>query len=117
MGVDSVASLRAVIDLIVHYKVHRIPIVDSDGELQSVLSQSQVAQYLVQYMDLFDWTKKTVDELKLGYRQVVVVPNNMVTKDAFKVMRDTGVSGVGVVDGNQKLVGVLSTSDLRYVGL
>jgi len=116
MGVDSVASLQAVIDLIVHYKVHRIPIVDSDGELQAVLSQSRVAQYLVQYLDLFDWTNKTVDELKLGYRQVVVVPNSMVTKDAFKVMRDTSVSGVGVVDDAQKLVGVLSTSDLRHVG-
>jgi len=116
MGVDPSASLQAIIDLLIHYKVHRIPIIDSGGELTSVLSQSRIVQYLVQYIDLFDCASKTVAELKLGYRQVVVVSNQMATKDAFTTMRDAGISGVGVVDASQKLVGAISTSDLRYIG-
>jgi len=116
MGVDPSASLQAIVDFLLHYKVHRIPIIDAEGELTSVLSQSNVVSYLVQYIDLFDWAKKTVGELNLGYRQVVVVSNLMITKDAFKVMRDSRVSGVGVVNESQRLVGVLSVSDMRHVG-
>jgi len=115
MGVDSAASVQAVIDLLIHYKVHRIPIIDSSGELVMVLSQSRVVQYLIQYIDLFDWASKTVGHFSLGYRQVVVVPSTMVTKEAFGVMSDSGVSGVGVVNTAQRLVGVLYTSDLRHI--
>jgi len=116
MGVDSSASLQATVNFLLHHKVHRIPIIDGDGELASVLSQSRVVSYLARYIDLFDWAKKTVGELKLGYRQVVVVSNMMVTKDAFKTMRDAGVSGVGVVNEANRIVGVLSVSDMRHVG-
>jgi len=116
-GVDPSAPLQSIIDLLVHYKLHRIPVIDGEGSLVTVLSQSRVVQYLVQYMGLFAWGAKTVGEIQLGYRDVICVSSSMVTKDAFKVMRDARVSGVGVVDDNtKKLVGVLSTSDIRHVG-
>jgi len=115
-GVDSGASLQAVVDLLNHYKIHRIPVIDSTGELHTILSQSRVVQYLAQYIDMFTFAQETVEQHKLGYRDsVVVVSTESVAKDAFEVMRDKGVSGVGVVDENQKLVSAVSTSDLRAV--
>jgi len=116
-GVEPSAPLQAVIDLLVHFKLHRIPVIDGSGHLITVLSQSRIVKYLSLYMQLFEWSKQTVRDLKLGYRDVIVVPSDTVTKDTFKVMRDSGVSGIGIIDPlTKKLVGQISTSDIRHVG-
>lgn len=115
-GVDAKAPLQAVVDLLNQYKVHRIPVIDSTGELYTILSQSRVVQYLANYIELFPFASDTVGNRKLGYRDdVVVVPKDSLAKDAFEVMCAKGVSGVGIVDDNNQLIGTVSTSDLRGV--
>jgi len=114
-GVESKANLRAVIDLLNHYEVHRIPVITATGELVTVLSQSRVVQYITPRILLFECAIETVGNIKLGYRDVFSVTPDSIVKDAFELMRDKGVSGVGVISEG-KLVESISVSDLRHVG-
>lgn len=114
--IDESAPLGAVISLISEWDVHRVPIIDAGGELVSLLSQSRVTAYLSQHLMKFDVSKKTVGELKLGLRNVISVKESDLTVSAFNAMRKNRISGVGVVNADGVLVGVLSVTDLRSVG-
>jgi len=56
-----------------------------------------------------------VQEVKVGFREVITVPANVLTSAAFAVMHSKAVSGIGIIEDG-KLVGVLSASDIRHVG-
>jgi len=116
-AIDSSAPLQSAIHLICTWKVHRVPLVDINGNLQHVFSQSYLVKYLAKFIQLFPFVSQTVSDLKLGYKyKVIPVTATSLVKDAFNVMRDNKISGVGVVDDSNNLVGALSTSDLRAIG-
>jgi len=116
-AIDSSAPLQSAIHLVCTWKVHRVPLVDINGNLQHVVSQSYLVKYLAKFVQLFPFVGQTVSDLKLGYKdKVISVTASSLVKDAFNVMRDNNVSGVGVVDDSNNLVGALSVSDLRSIG-
>jgi len=114
---DTSGTLQAAVNLICHWKVHRVPLVDINGTLQHIFSQSYLVKVLSKFIQLFPFVNKTVADLALGIKEhVITVPKSSLVKDAFEVMRDKNISGVGVLDKTGKLVGVLSVSDLRLIG-
>jgi len=115
MAVEMDASLKAAIFFITSNKLHRIPIINGSGELITVLSQSRIVNYLTNYIDLFGFNVQTVEELQLGYKDVITIREDVLVKDAFTIMRSKEVSGLGVVNVEGHLVGTLSVSDLRDV--
>jgi len=116
-AIDSSASLQSAIHLICHWKVHRVPLVDITGTLQHIFSQSHLVKHLAKFIQLFPFVSETVSSLHLGYKDTIIsVSANSLVKDAFSVMRDNNVSGVGVLDDYGHLTGTLSVSDLRHIG-
>jgi hypothetical protein len=57
----------------VQHKVHRIPIIDSEGNLVTIITQSQLVRELYKNLSKFDISFKTVEELKLGYKEVLSI--------------------------------------------
>jgi CBS domain-containing protein len=55
--------------------------------------------------------------LLLGHKDVITIGVNGRAIDAFKIMTDRGVSAVGVVDEEGKLVGNISVRDIRVPAL
>jgi CBS domain-containing protein len=114
---DTSGTLQAAVNLICHWNAHRVPLVDISGSLQHIFSQSYIAKALSKYIQLFPFVNKTITELNLGFKDnIITVRDNSIVKDAFELMRKSDISGVGVVDENHHLVGVLSVSDLREIG-
>jgi CBS domain-containing protein len=114
---DTSGTLQAAVNLICHWKAHRVPLVDISGSLQHVFSQSYIAKALSKYIQLFPFVNKTITELNLGFKDnIITVLDNSIVKDALELMRKSDISGVGVVDAQNHLVGVLSVSDLREIG-
>jgi len=59
---------------------------------------------------------KTVQELKLGLRHVHTVTNGTQALQAFKILIRESVSGVAIVDDDNKVIGNISASDLKLIG-
>jgi len=114
--VEDDTPLGNAITMMTEGEVHRIPILDGDGELVSLLSQSRIVEYLAKNLMKFPSSLKTLAELKLGVGSVVSVQERDLTVAAFEAMRKNAISGVGVVNEVGALIGVLSVTDLRSVG-
>eukprot|EP01125_Pyxidicula_operculata_P020712 TRINITY_DN772_c0_g1_i1.p1 TRINITY_DN772_c0_g1~~TRINITY_DN772_c0_g1_i1.p1 ORF type:complete len:330 (+),score=79.13 TRINITY_DN772_c0_g1_i1:132-1121(+) len=114
--VENSAPLNSAIDLMLQYHVRRVPIINSEGDLVSILTQSRLLQHLAEEVQKFSFCQSSVEELKLGYKTVTSVTSDTPVKDAYEMMLSQNISGVAVVDSNGKLVGSLSVTDLRVVG-
>jgi len=100
----------------VQHKVHRIPIINIEGELISVITQSHLVRELYKNFSKFDIASQTVQDLKLGYKEVLSIRSDAKAIEGFNTIYEKKVSGLAVVDGTGKLVGNLSATDMRNVG-
>jgi len=115
--VDEKMPISAALDRMVLWKVHRVPVIDSSGELLTLITQSQIVSFIGRYTSqLGELAKKTVGEMKLGLCEVLSVPLDAIAVDAFKIIHSKGVSAVAVVDKNNEIVGNISATDLKLIG-
>jgi len=115
--VEQTAPLLAAILKMARSGIHRIPVIDSEGELVTVVTQSHVVKFLFHNMYLFGGLANiTVDDIHMFHAPVVSVTTDQKGIDAFKLMNEKRVSAVAVVDNNGVLVGNISVSDLKLIG-
>ena len=102
--------------------VHRIAIFDTNGEITRVVSMSDAVRYLASRADhLGGLAEMNLRRLGLVGRAseieggLVVVPPTTPAIEAFALMREKRVSGVGVLDDREGLIANLSASDLRCI--
>jgi CBS domain-containing protein len=117
MLVGEDAPLQAAINQL--QTVHRVAVIDSAGNLVSVLSQSRVARWLAQHDSewvMGDIAGMSVEQFKLGYCDVVTVSRHEKTVNAFLRMHRDDLSGVGVVDDDDTMIGNISISDIKDIG-
>lgn len=116
-AVESTAPVHVALKKMTHKGLHRIPVVDSAGHLQFIMTQSCVMAFISKNLGLFPGFQKTVGELKLGYKtQIVAARRTQTAGSAFVSMVSHKVSGLAVVDEKNKLVGNISATDLRSIG-
>jgi len=58
---------------------------------------------------------KTVEELGLGTKEVLSITNDKKVIEAFQQMIEKRVSGLGVIDGENHLIGQISSSDIKEI--
>jgi len=117
LPVESMAPLQAAIMKMVKWKVHRIPVIDSEGQLMTLITQSQVLKFLYQNMSKFgDLPYSSVGSLNMVHSPVITISLDAKVIEAFKTMQAQRVSAVAVVDSEGKLVGNISVSDLKLIG-
>jgi CBS domain-containing protein len=111
------ATLREALHVLVDLGIHRLVLKSSEnGELVSILSQSQVVQVMYPHAKDFAFSSKTVGELQLGYRHTGTVSTDVATKEAFKKLHAARFDGLAVTDEKDALVGNISISDLSLIG-
>jgi len=117
LPVEAMAPLLTAITKMVKWRVHRIPVIDSEGELQTVITQSHIVKFLYQNMYMFGTLPiQTVGDLKMFHAPVITISTEKKGFEAFKTMHDHRVSAVAVVDNDGKLIGNISVSDLKTIG-
>lgn len=115
--VDQRAPVTSAIDMMVNWRVHRVPVVDTSGELITIVTQSHVARLIYKWIARFEQlADSTVEQLKLGYADVITVREDEEAIAAFRLIHERGVSAVGVVNAEGRLVGNVSASDLKAIG-
>ncbi len=119
---ESTSVLTAIRDLFLQRSggdakvAHRLALFNSQGEVTSIISQMDVARWLVtQEEHVGAAGSKTIEELGLltGKPPVVSVSPHQPTLMAYDLMAQTGVSGAPVITDDGELIANLSISDLR----
>jgi len=113
--IEEHTPLQTAMELMVDYRVHRLPVVDTAGHLQTIVSQSHIVDLLLKHMDKFSIGSQRISKLKLGLKEVLKVDKRQKAIEAFKLIYQNRVAGVAVVDGNE-LVGNISASDIKLIG-
>jgi len=131
--VESSAPLLEALNLMVKWGVHRLPIVDAEGELITIITQSQLSTFIYKYLTSFSpsLSQQTAASIAVSISiteekefegenksasKVISVGLSDRTIDAFIAMHEKRVSGVAVVDGSGTIVGNISASDLKAIG-
>jgi CBS domain-containing protein len=95
--------------------IHRAPIVNENGEVISILSQSTMINFLYNHIHLLEpEVSKQIKDISIGTSPVIYVTSNTSAIDTFRLMDNKKISSVAVVDPNTgSLVGNTSASDLK----
>jgi len=96
--------------------LHRLPVVDDNGKLVGILSQSLLVKFLGQHVSKFDFASLPVKQTHVGLQKVISVNVNDKVSAALRAIKENKVSAVAVVDVNGVLVGNFSATDLKAFG-
>lgn len=102
--------------------IHRVCVTGqtdkAETSITAIVSQSDVIAFINSHLaslagcPLLD---KTVQEVKLGIKTVVTIKENRPCIEAFRLMHDNQVSGIGIVDNHGTLIGNVSARDLKGI--
>jgi len=111
------SPLLAAID-VMRTGVHRVNVLGgTDGLVTGVLTQTDILRHLVSDSQLLLALNKVrvCDLAKLVHRPAISIGEQRSVLEAFKLMSESGVSSVAVVDAGRRLVGNISISDVRFL--
>jgi len=119
IGMD--ASLQQVIDLMVERGVHRVGVLNHQGKVYNILTQTRLLQFVVENEDKsVPFTLGPHDRDEIGQffppKAVYCIPLNARTIDAFVAMNDVKKSALAVTNDQGQLVSNISATDLKEVG-
>jgi len=98
--------------------LHRMPVVNSEGKLISIVSQSLLVRFLEPHTKKFDFGTLSIGTLGLGLdKAVVTVKEEESVQVAVQKLKQHKVSGIGIVDQEGRLKGTFSPSALKYFGI
>eukprot|EP00824_Muranothrix_gubernata_P014136 TRINITY_DN29265_c0_g1_i2.p1 TRINITY_DN29265_c0_g1~~TRINITY_DN29265_c0_g1_i2.p1 ORF type:complete len:320 (+),score=70.25 TRINITY_DN29265_c0_g1_i2:80-961(+) len=110
------SSLATALESLIQEGVRRVVLTSPDGTLLNILTQSAVIKFLAARTDnLGDLGACTVEELKMGVRDVVTVDEGQSALDAFRIMYRAKVTGLPILDENKKAFGTISAKDLKGI--
>jgi len=104
-------------------ETRRVPVMDASGRVCKILSQSHITSVLNDTLkeleakneklpDVFNQTPRSSGGF--GIREVLTVSSETQTaKDAFRMIIENGVSAIGVLDDDGKLLASITTKDIR----
>jgi len=93
---------------------HRAAVLDNQ-KLVNYITQSDCVEYIHKHNLLGPLASKTIQSLQLASKSVVTFKHTEPVVEAFKKMFTEKVSGVGVVDEKEKLIGCISAHDIRAI--
>jgi len=94
--------------------LHRVPVIDKDRNLQTIITQSQLIQIFAQNLEILgDKKNKPISKTRQYPIEVLSVTDKVIAMDAFKLMVEQNVSGLAVVNDEGKITGALSIRDLK----
>jgi len=106
------ANLLAVVELLAR-GLHRVPILNENGKLVNIISQSSIVNYLDHHLGQMETiANATLDSLKIGTKPVLSVPQTASVIDTLRLMDSKGISGVAITGHHGRLVGITTGKDL-----
>ena len=93
---------------------HRLGFFDQTGNVTNIISQSDIIAYLAsRASDLGPIASESIESLKLAKPNVECVEPQVSAIRAMQIMKEKGVSSLGVLNHEGKIIGNFSASDFR----
>jgi len=98
--------------------VHRVPVVDSQGRVINIVSQSAIVKLLSQRCirigdpEFSDDRSPSIGEIAIGSHPVLSVSKNETVINTFRILDSKNKSGVALLDETKRLVGTTTGKDL-----
>jgi len=109
------ATLLEAVRVIVTNLAHRVVVVNDQGDLVNVITQSRLIQFISNIVDSIPKCKKSLTELKMDNKSLVCVLENQTAYEAFRIMKERNMTGLAVINSNGALLGNISISDLKLI--
>jgi len=112
------STVQDAIGMFSRTRADQIAVFDNNGNFVKILTQYMLVHWLSQRPseEISQLTSKSVQIFRLGYQRVVRIHKNRPVLHAFIKMDDVGVSGIAVVDDGNRVIGNVSTTDLKEIG-
>jgi len=96
--------------------VHRLLVMDAEGNFEGVISQSDVMNFISKHSDIIKpYLGQTLSQLNLARKDTVCIKwTESVFKGVALLVKER-VSSVGLLDEDDLLVGVFSMTDIKYI--
>jgi CBS domain-containing protein len=112
--VSSGSNLADVAHILAEHGVHRIPVVNRNGDVVNLITQSTVVDLLAKHVDsLGSIVSDTLHELQMGYKPVISILKDNKVIEAFALMVKFRISAVCIVDNTHSFVGNISVKDIQ----
>lgn len=97
--------------------VHRLLVIDDQGNFDGVISQSDLIKFISKHMTITKpYLQQTLSQLKIARKEhTVCIKWTESVFDGIKLMVNKGVSSVGLLDEDNFLAGVFSMTDIKYI--
>ena len=114
-------TMQTALDLMQKENIQRLPVVDKHGKLVGIISEKQLLKASPSdATSLSVWEIKTLVNTikieKIMTREVTTVTEDTPIEEAARIMTDSGVGGLPVVEGS-KVVGFITETDIFKVFL
>jgi len=97
--------------------IHRLAVFDSSGQFTSILTQSRVARYISnRSLELGEFGRIEIRNLPIISKNLKTINENERLINAFLTIYSHNVTGIAVVDEENKIVGNISLSDFKDIG-
>jgi len=107
-------SLFNAFEVMARSNLHRLAVVDHNRALVSVITQSQMVEFIYRNVALLGVKRsKCVKDMPYNLHEVYAVKPADIALKAFSLMSEKNVSGVAVTDDNGLLVDQISMRDLK----
>jgi len=109
-------TLDSVTKLLAEHSLHRVPVLDENGKVVNIISQSSIVQILAKKC-----TKAVGDDdadlplsnhPEIGTSPVLSVPKTESVINTFRLLEKKNLSGIALVDDTGRLVGTTTGKDL-----
>jgi len=109
-------TIRKVLELFNTRRVRRLPITSNNGQIQSLLTPSDLMVFFHKNLEHFgDFKSTSISELTHLSMAVRSVPLDATALDGFHQINIFGISSVAVVNESQELVGSIRVHDLSDI--
>ncbi len=101
-------EIEAVSSKLIEHGINHMPIVDSEGKILGIVTSWDIAKAVAKGY-------KTLD--RIMSREVITATEDELLEEAARKMAKHDISGLPVVDSNNRVVGIITTDDVsRYMG-
>jgi CBS domain-containing protein len=109
-------ELLEAVRFMIERRAHRVLVFDSKFNISNMITQSRVVQFFEEIVQRIPKGQKTLNELNLGFKKVITVSDSQTAFRAFKIMIDSKVTALAVINNQGKLIGNISISDIKLIG-
>jgi len=104
--IRSDADYKAALKMMEEHDLHHIPVLDAGKKLVGIVAERDLLLAAMHHM------MSVVEVGEVMHRGVVTATRNMPIAEAAALMVDHRIGGLPVVDGRQRVVGVITETDI-----